>query len=80
MSPKTFELRATMSLVRLLNMQAHRDDARTMLVHICPWLTRGLTRQIWKDAKVFIDQLAALTPCLLRVDSFIAHNLLYVLN
>jgi hypothetical protein len=59
MSAKTFELRATMSFVRLLNMQGHRDDGRTMLVHIYGWFTERFDTPDLKDAKVLIDQLAA---------------------
>jgi hypothetical protein len=50
---------ATMSFVRLLNMQGHRDDGRTILVHIYGWFTERFDTPDLKDAKVLIDQLAA---------------------
>src|ERR1700675_4897960 len=40
-SAKAWELRATMSLSRLLSKQGRRDDARTMLADIYGWFTEG---------------------------------------
>jgi tetratricopeptide (TPR) repeat protein len=39
---KSFELRATTSLARLLAKQGRRDEARTMLKEIYCWFNRGL--------------------------------------
>jgi predicted ATPase len=38
---KSFELRATMSLARLLMKHGRRDEARTMLADIYGWFTQG---------------------------------------
>jgi predicted ATPase len=40
-SAKSLELRATMSLARLLDNQGKRDEARTMLAEIYGWFTEG---------------------------------------
>jgi tetratricopeptide (TPR) repeat protein len=42
-SAKSWELRATMSLERLLAKQGHRDKARAMLTDIYRWFTKGST-------------------------------------
>jgi predicted ATPase len=41
-SAKSWELRATMSLARLLDKQGKRDEARAMLAEIYYWFTEGL--------------------------------------
>ena len=41
-SAKSLELRATMSLARLLAQQGRRDEARAMLADIYNWFTEGL--------------------------------------
>jgi predicted ATPase len=38
---KSWELRATTSLARLLAKQRKQDKARTMLAEICRWFTEG---------------------------------------
>jgi predicted ATPase len=57
-SAKSFELRATMSLARLLAKQGKRDEARTMLVDIYSWFTEGFDTADLKDAKSLLDALS----------------------
>jgi predicted ATPase len=59
MSAKAWELRATMSLARLLAKQGRRDDARAMLANIYDWFTEGFDTADLKDAKALLDQLIA---------------------
>jgi predicted ATPase len=54
---KSWELRATMSLARLLASQGRRDEARTMLAEIYGWFTEGLDTADLKDAKALLDEL-----------------------
>ena len=54
---RSFELRATTSLARLLAKQGHRDEARTMLAEIYNWFTEGFDTPDLKDAKTLLDQL-----------------------
>jgi class 3 adenylate cyclase/predicted ATPase len=58
-SAKSLELRATMSLARLLDKQGNRDEARTMLSDIYGWFTEGFDTADLKDAKVLLDELSA---------------------
>jgi tetratricopeptide (TPR) repeat protein len=55
---KSWELRATMSLARLLAKQNHRDEARAMLADIYNWFTEGFDTADLKDARVLLDQLS----------------------
>jgi hypothetical protein len=55
---KSFELRATMSLARLLAKRGRRDEARAMLSDIYSWFTEGFDTADLKDAK---NLLAALS-------------------
>ena len=57
-SAKSFELRATTSLARLLAKQGRRDEARTMLAEIYNWFTEGFDTADLKDAKALLDELA----------------------
>ena len=57
-SAKSFELRAAMSLARLLAKQDRRDEARTMLAEIYNWFTEGFDTADLKDAKALLDQLS----------------------
>jgi predicted ATPase/class 3 adenylate cyclase len=57
MQAKAWELRATMSLARLLDKQGHRDEAHTMLAEIYNWFTEGFDTADLKDAKALLDQL-----------------------
>jgi DNA-binding winged helix-turn-helix (wHTH) protein/predicted ATPase len=54
---RSFELRATTSLARLLAKQGHRDEARTMLAEIYNWFTEGFDTTDLKDAKTLLDEL-----------------------
>src|SRR5262249_459703 len=56
-SAKSWELRATMSLARLLARQGRRDEARTMLSDIYNWFTEGFDTADLKDAKTLLDEL-----------------------
>ncbi len=55
---RSFELRATTSLARLLAKQGHRDKARTMLAEIYNWVTEGFDTPDLKDAKTLLDELS----------------------
>ena len=54
---KSWELRATMSLARLLASQGRREEARTMLADIYGWFTEGFDTADLKDAKALLDDL-----------------------
>jgi tetratricopeptide (TPR) repeat protein len=58
MRAKAWELRATMSLARLLASQNRRDEALTMLAAIYNWFTEGFDTADLKDAKALIDELS----------------------
>jgi len=55
---KSWELRATMSLARLLAKQGQRNEARTMLSEIYNWFIEGFGTSDLKDAKALLDELA----------------------
>jgi tetratricopeptide (TPR) repeat protein len=57
MGAKALELRATMSLARLLDQQGHRDEARTMLAEIYNWFTEGFDIVDLKEAKALLEEL-----------------------
>jgi predicted ATPase len=56
-SAKSLELRATMSLARLLAKQGKRDEACTMLAEIYNWFTEGFDTADLIDAKALLDEL-----------------------
>jgi predicted ATPase len=56
---KSWELRATMSLARLLAKEGRRDEARAMLADIYRWFTEGFDTADLKDAKALLDELGA---------------------
>jgi predicted ATPase len=56
---KSLELRATMSLARLLTKQGRRNEAHTMLTEIYNWFTEGFDTADLKDAKTLLDELSA---------------------
>ena len=56
---RLFELRATMSLARLLASQGHRHEARTMLAEIYGWFTEGFETADLKDARRLLDELSS---------------------
>ena len=55
---KSWELRAAMSLARLLDTQGRRGEARTMLADIYNWFTEGFDTRDLKDAKALLDDLS----------------------
>ena len=54
---KSFELRATTSLARLLAEQGKREQARAMLAEIYGWFTEGFDTRDLKDAKALLAEL-----------------------
>jgi class 3 adenylate cyclase/tetratricopeptide (TPR) repeat protein len=58
-SAKWWELRATVSLARLLRDTNRRDEARSMLANIHNWFTEGFDTADLKDAKALLDELGA---------------------
>jgi class 3 adenylate cyclase/predicted ATPase len=56
-SAKSLELRATISIARLLNKQGKRDEARAMLSEIYGWFTEGFDTADLKDAKALLEEL-----------------------
>jgi predicted ATPase len=56
-SAKSFELRATTSLARLLRGTDRRDEARTMLGEIYNWFTEGFDTADLMDAKALLAEL-----------------------
>ena len=56
---KSSELRATISLARLLASQGRRDEARAMLADIYGWFTEGFDTADLKDAKALLDASSA---------------------
>jgi predicted ATPase len=61
-STKSWELRATTSLARLLAKQGHRTEARTMLAEIYNWFTEGFDTTDLKEAKGLLDKLSGPIP------------------
>ena len=57
MQAKAWELRATMSLARLLASQGSRDEACTMLAAIYNWFSEGFDTADLKDAKALFNEL-----------------------
>jgi len=58
-SAKWWELRASVSLARLLCDTKRASDARAMLADIYNWFTEGFDTADLKDAKALLDQLSA---------------------
>ena len=54
---KSWELRATTSLARLLIRTGRREEARAMLTDIYNWFTEGFDTTDLKEAKVLLDEL-----------------------
>jgi predicted ATPase len=54
---KSLELRATMSLARLLAKQGRREEARARVREIYNWFTEGFDTADLKDAKALLDEL-----------------------
>jgi class 3 adenylate cyclase/tetratricopeptide (TPR) repeat protein len=55
---KSHELRASISLARLLASQECRDEARTILAEIYNWFTEGFDTADLKEAKALLDELS----------------------
>jgi predicted ATPase len=56
---KSWELRAALSLARLLRDQGRRDEARELLAPVYGWFTEGFDTLDLKQAKALLDELAA---------------------
>jgi predicted ATPase len=56
---RLLELRATVSIARLMANQGRRDEARAMLTEIYNWFTEGFGTADLKDAKALLDELTA---------------------
>ncbi len=56
---KSWELRATTSLARLLAQTGKRDEARAMLAEIYNWFTEGFDTADLKDAKALLEKLGS---------------------
>ena len=56
-SAKWSELRATVSLARLLRDAGRSDEARAMLAEVYNWFTEGFDTADLKDAKTLLDEL-----------------------
>jgi class 3 adenylate cyclase/tetratricopeptide (TPR) repeat protein len=55
---KWWELRATVSLARLLQATHRKDEAQAMLANIYNWFTEGFDTADLKDAKALLEELA----------------------
>lgn len=58
MGAKSWELRATTSLARLLRDTDGRDEARAMLAQIYNWFTEGFDTADLKEAKALLAELS----------------------
>jgi predicted ATPase len=56
---RSWELRATTSLARVLRDSNRRDEARRMLAEIYNWFTEGFDTADLKEAKALLDELTA---------------------
>ncbi len=59
MGAKAWELRATMSLARLLQSKGRREEAHDMLAEIYNWFTEGFDTVDLREAKALLDELAS---------------------
>jgi predicted ATPase len=57
--PKSWELRAAMSMARLKRDQGKRDEARDLLAPVYGWFTEGFDTLDLKQAKALLDELHA---------------------
>jgi predicted ATPase len=55
---RSWELRAVMSLARLLARLGRRDEARAMLAEIYGWFSEGFDTTDLKDAKALLEELS----------------------
>jgi len=58
MSAKALELRATMSLARLLRDTGRCDESHSVLAEIYNWFTEGFDTADLKEAKALLEELA----------------------
>jgi predicted ATPase len=56
---KFFELRAAMSMARLLRDQGKRNEARDLLAPVYGWFTEGLDTRDLKEAEAMLGKLAS---------------------
>ena len=56
---KSWELRASASLARLLSRQGKRNEARQALAGLFGWFTEGFDTRDLKEAKALLDELAS---------------------
>jgi ATP/maltotriose-dependent transcriptional regulator MalT len=56
---KSLELRATMSLVRLLGRRGGADEARRKLTEIYEWFTEGFDTRDLREARQILDTLGS---------------------
>ena len=56
-SAKSLELRATISLSRLLQKQDKREEAHRLLAEIYNWFTEGFETADLKEAKKLLEEL-----------------------
>jgi predicted ATPase len=56
-SAKSWELRATTSLARLLTKQGRREEARSMLAAIYKWFTEGFDTADLTDVRALLQEL-----------------------
>jgi adenylate cyclase len=56
---KSLELRATMSLVRLLGRRGGADEARRELTEIYEWFTEGFDTRDLREARQILDTLGS---------------------
>jgi len=57
MNAKSWELRSTMSLARLLASKGRREEAHDMLAESYNWFTEGFDTADLKDARALLDEL-----------------------
>jgi predicted ATPase len=55
---RLWELRAAVSLARLLRRQGRRDEVRAMLAKIYNWFPEGFDTRDLKEAKALLDELS----------------------
>ncbi len=55
---KSWELRATMSLSRLLQKQDKKEEAKQMLAEVYDWFTEGFDTPDLKEAKALLEELS----------------------
>lgn len=58
-SARSWELRATTSLCRLLQAQGKREEARRMLAEIYGWFSEGFDTRDLQEAQVLLESLAS---------------------